>query len=154
MTTTPLSDMPGHLIRRLNQHSTAVFQQRLKAAGQDITPVQFSALRTLADHPGLDQASLAGLIAYDPATIGGVVKRLEHKGFVRRQPNKNDRRAFMLLLTPSGQALLDSVTPVVSSLQGDILSNLTDSEGLTLITLMQKALLLDPAVDEAKVTRP
>ncbi|MGB3245621.1 MAG: MarR family transcriptional regulator, partial [Sulfitobacter sp.] len=59
----PLSEMPGHLIRRLNQHSAALFQRRLKAAGHDITPVQFSALQTLADHTGLDQSSLASLIA-------------------------------------------------------------------------------------------
>lgn len=135
-----LGEMPGHLIRRLNQHSTAVFQDRIKAAGTELTPVQFSALTILAHHPGIDQASLAELIAYDRATIGGVVKRLEQKSLLRREPNKGDRRAFSLTLTAAGEALLGRSTPLVVSLQDDILAGLTPSERATLIQLCRKAL--------------
>lgn len=142
-TETQLSNMPGHLIRRLNQHSTAVFQHRLRAEGYDVTPVQYSALETLSHAPGLDQATLAARIAYDRATIGNVVKRLEQKALILRQPNEKDRRAFRLWLTPSGNALLAQVRPVVSSLQDDILAGLTDHEAGTLIRLMRKALGVD-----------
>ncbi|MGB3243784.1 MAG: MarR family transcriptional regulator, partial [Sulfitobacter sp.] len=121
----------------------ALFQRRLKAAGHDITPVQFSALQTLADHTGLDQSSLASLIAYDPATIGGVVKRLEQKGLIRRQPNEKDRRAFILCLTASGKSLLDDISPIVSALQADILSNLTGGEKVDFVNLLKKALHSD-----------
>lgn len=138
-----LFDMPGHLIRRLNQHSTAVFQTRLKAAGHDITAVQFSALTRLAKLPGIDQATLASQIEYDRATIGGVVKRLEQKGFVRRQSNEKDRRAFNLYLTPLGTASVNETWPTVVSLQDDILANLSQSERAALVHLMQKALQLD-----------
>jgi DNA-binding MarR family transcriptional regulator len=143
----PLSEMPGHLIRRLNQHSTAVFLNRLKDLGHDITPVQFSALVTLADHPGLDQATLAGLIAYDRATIGGVVKRLQQKKLIRRETNDHDRRAFRLMLTPAGQALVEHLGPVVVSLQDDIVSRLTESERVTFVKLMQKALHMNASAD-------
>lgn len=138
-----LFDMPGHLIRRLNQHSTAVFQTRLKAAGHDVTAVQFSALARLAKQPGIDQATLASQIEYDRATIGGVVKRLEQKGFVKRQPNEKDRRAFNLYLTSSGTALVNETWPIVVSLQDDILAKLSQSERAALVHLMQKALQLD-----------
>ena len=37
----------GHLIRRLNQISTSVFQAGMKEAGQDLTPVQFAALNAI-----------------------------------------------------------------------------------------------------------
>ncbi|WP_292685703.1 MarR family transcriptional regulator [Novosphingobium sp.] len=73
--------MPGHLIRRLQQQSTQVFAARMREAGFDITPVQFAAMDALAARPGIDQATLAQLIAYDRATIGGVVDRLEGKGW-------------------------------------------------------------------------
>ncbi len=141
----PLSAMPGHLIRRLNQHSTAVFQNQLKALGHDITSVQFSALETLARNPGLDQATLAAQIAYDRATIGGVVKRLEHKDLIKREPSETDRRAFKLMLTPSGARLLESVRPIVAALQADILGGLSADEREIFTKLMQKALHLDPA---------
>lgn len=141
----PLSEMPGHLIRRMNQHSASAFQNRVANTGHDITSVQFSALNTLADHPGLDQATLARRIAYDRATIGGVVKRLEQKELVRRQTDDEDRRAFKLWLSPAGQALLDDLRPVVAALQDDILANLTESEKTTLIGLMKKTLGLNTA---------
>ena len=56
-----VAGMPGHLIRRLHQISTQVFVARARAAGCDITPVQFAALDALLDHPGIDQASVAAL---------------------------------------------------------------------------------------------
>lgn len=146
--TAALFDMPGHLIRRLNQHSTAVFQARLKGAGHDITAVQFSALARLAKQPGIDQATLASQIEYDRATIGGVVKRLEQKDLVKRQPSEKDRRAFTLYLTPSGTALLHDIWPIVVSLQDDILSNLSENERIALVQLMQKALQLDASATD------
>ena len=39
--------MPGHLIRRLHQQSTQVFQAQMQAAGFDLTSVQFAALDAL-----------------------------------------------------------------------------------------------------------
>ena len=64
-----LYDMPGHLIRRMNQISVAVFLQEAQQAGFDLTPVQFAALYTVGEHEAIDQATLASLIAYDRVTI-------------------------------------------------------------------------------------
>ena len=87
------SKMAGHLIRRMNQISTHVFSQRMQAEGRDLTPVQFAALDTIIANPGIDQASVAARIAYDRATIGGVIDRLEQKGYVERTISRRDRRA-------------------------------------------------------------
>ena len=54
-----LTEMPGHLIRRLNQIAVSIFQARMDALGIDLTPVQFGALATLAENPGIAQATLA-----------------------------------------------------------------------------------------------
>lgn len=144
----PLSTMPGHLIRRMNQQSVAVFQKQIKSAGHDLTPVQYAALETLAQNPDLDQATLAAHIAYDRATIGGVVKRLAQKGLIQRQPNATDRRAFQLVLTPEGIQLLTAVRPIVDRLQNGILDGLSPHERSTFIGLMQKALHLEPSGDQ------
>ncbi|MEH6646410.1 MarR family winged helix-turn-helix transcriptional regulator [Sulfitobacter sp.] len=136
-----LSLMPGHLIRRLNQQSAAVFQERMKEAGYDVTSVQFAALDTLEKHPELDQAGLAKRIGYDRATIGGVVKRLEGKGLVRRAPDPDDRRAFRLALSADGTTFLARLRPVVIALQEEILPGLTSEERAVLLELMKKALV-------------
>jgi len=120
--------MAGHQIRRLNQISQALFRERVAAAGVDLTPVQYAALATLAQRPGIDQAGLAAEIAYDKVTIGGVIDRLAAKGLVDRRPSPTDRRAKALRLTPGGEALFARVRPVVWALQEDILAGLSDEE--------------------------
>ncbi|WP_238365108.1 MarR family winged helix-turn-helix transcriptional regulator [Mesobacterium pallidum] len=136
----PLLTMPGHVLRRLHQLSTAVFQERIKAAGHEMTSVQYAALRTLAEHPGIDQAGLAARIAYDRATIGGVVDRLEQKGLVERCVSPRDRRAREVRLSEQGQALFDEVRPLVDGLQDDILAGLTDKERAQFLTLGAKVI--------------
>lgn len=138
--TKTLAEMPGHLIRRLNQKSTSVFQEHVRHAGYDVTSVQFATLATLEKHPGLDQASLAKQIAYDRATIGGVIKRLVQKDLIQRLPHEEDRRAYQLWLSPNGKTLLADLQPLVDELQNDILCDLTAVEKTKFLKLLKKAL--------------
>ena len=133
-------EMAGHLIRRLHQQSTQVFQARTQAAGLDLTSVQFAALDAIAQQPGIDQASLASTISFDRATIGGVIDRLEHKGLVQREVSVQDRRARQLQLTPAGEQLLTDSRPVVEAVQDDILATLSRTERRTFLALARKAL--------------
>jgi MarR family transcriptional regulator, temperature-dependent positive regulator of motility len=133
-------EMAGHLIRRLHQQSTQVFQTQTQAAGFDMTSVQFAALDAIAQQPGIDQASLAATIGFDRATIGGVVDRLEQKGLVQRTVSVQDRRARQLQLKPEGQRLLKACRPVVEALQAQILAPLSASERKTFLALAHKAL--------------
>ena len=131
--------MPGHLIRRMQQIAVSIFADRISNAGYDLTPVQFACLNALEAHPGVDQATLAGLIAYDRVTIGGVVDRLEAKGLVTRTVNKNDRRSRVLKLTAAGAGLLSDTRQVVRQTQADILQGLSGKEAATFVELLQKA---------------
>ena len=130
--------MPGHLIRRLNQISVAQFMERISSAGLNLTPVQYAALCAIRENPGIDQASVAGLIAYDRATLGKVIDRLDARGLVLRKVSKTDRRARELFLSDDGEALLAAAHPLVEAAQPEILSGLTPEEQEELVQLMQK----------------
>lgn len=132
--------MPGHAIRRLNQMSTQVFATRMQEKGFDLTPVQFAALDAIRATPGLDQASIAAKIAYDRATIGGVIERLLQKGYVARVVSEKDRRARVITLTEEGEHAYLRILPVVAELQKDILANLTAEERKVFLSLASKAL--------------
>jgi MarR family transcriptional regulator, temperature-dependent positive regulator of motility len=133
-------EMAGHLIRRLHQQSTQVFQAQMQAAGFDMTSVQFAALDAVAQQPGIDQASLAATISFDRATIGGVIDRLEAKGLVQRVVSEHDRRARQLRLTREGNKLLAASRPVVEALQAEILAPLSRTERAAFQALASKAL--------------
>lgn len=135
-----VSDMPGHLIRRLNQMSTQVFSRRMQDAGHDLTPVQFAALDAVHSNPGLDQARIAALIAYDRATIGGVIDRLEQKGLVTRLISARDRRAREVKLTKIGHRTYSTVLPIVSTIQDEILGALNKEEQTDFLRLAKKAI--------------
>lgn len=135
-----LHEMAGHLIRRLNQNSTQVFSVQMQAAGYDLTPVQFAAMSAIANSPGIDQAGVAAEIAYDRATIGGVIDRLEQKGYITRTVSKRDRRAREVSLSDEGIQVLEKILPVVVELQKSILPGLNAEEQATFLKLANKAI--------------
>jgi DNA-binding MarR family transcriptional regulator len=141
-------EMAGHLIRRLHQQSTQVFVQRTQAAGYDLTPVQYAALEAIYENPGSDQKFVAELIGYDRATIGGVIERLEKKGWVRRVVSEQDRRARELSLTAKGNSIRSALQPIVKALQKEILYPLSDADQQRMINLARLVVLnTDPSTD-------
>ena len=122
----PLTDLPGHYIRRLQQIAVGVFMEETQAFG--VTPVQFAALNALVATPGIDQRTLAASIGFDTSTIGGVVDRLEARGWVKRQVSPEDRRARLLQVTPEGKQLLQELSASVLSTQERILAPLPETE--------------------------
>jgi MarR family transcriptional regulator, temperature-dependent positive regulator of motility len=134
------NDKPGHLARRFQQIAVAVFHAEVEEAGYDLTPVQYAALTTVATQPGIDQATLAGLIAYDRTTITGVVDRLVQKGLLVRQASRTDRRAHALRITNEGRRTLDGIEPAVEAAQRIILGGLSKTEAATLMRLLRKAI--------------
>ena len=117
--------MPGHFIRRLQQVAVKLFFARV---GLDMTPVQFAALAAVAQQPHIDQARLSTLIGYDRATIGGVVGRLESKGWLARSASRTDRRVRLVRITPSGRKALARTLPAVRSVQERLLESLDAAE--------------------------
>lgn len=129
-----LYTMPGHLIRRAQQISTALFAE--ECAAFDLTSVQFAALMAIRANPGVDATRLSQLIAFDRSTIGGVLDRLEGKGWIGRGPSPGDRRIKLIELTGEGAALLDRVQPAVHRVQQRILSPLAPEDRSTMLRLL------------------
>jgi len=134
------NDMPGHLARRFQQIAVAVFHAEVEEAGYDLTPVQYAALAAISTNPGIDQITLAGLIAYDRTTITGVVDRLAQKGLVARNPSSRDRRARELQITDAGRQTLAGITPAVEAAQKTMVRGLTAEETEELMRLLRKAI--------------
>lgn len=132
----PLEDLPGHQIRRLQQIAVALFMDETAAWG--ITPVQFATLEAARQQPGLDQRSLAATIRFDTSTIGGVVDRLEKRGLIQRNAAPHDRRLRLLTVTPAGEQLLGEVTPRVLQVQQRLLAPLEPDEQAQFMHLLRR----------------
>ena len=130
------SEAPGHLIRRAQQRAVAIFME--ETAGFDVTPVQFAILNALMDDPGEDQITLSGRVAFDAATSGSVLGRLEAKGWVRREADPLDRRRKLLWITPEGGEVALRMKRAVSRAQQRIVSPLDARERDQLAALLAK----------------
>lgn len=127
---------PGHLIRRAQQVAVAVFNE--ETAGFDVTPVQFAILNALIADPGEDQVTLAAKVAFDAATFGSVIGRLEARGWVRREPDPVDRRRKRLWITPEGQETALRMKRSVARAQARIVGPLDAAEREQLVELLRK----------------
>ena len=127
---------PGHLIRRAQQLAVAIFME--ETAGFDVTPVQFAILNALMDDPGEDQITLSGRVAFDPATFGSVISRLEAKGWVQRQADPMDKRRKLLWTTEEGEKVALQMKRAVGKAQQRIVGPLEVAERAQLNELLGK----------------
>ncbi len=132
---------PGHLVRRAHQLHNTIFAQ--ETLGHDITAPQFAALRALSEFPDIDQTTLSRIIAFDRATIGGLVERMEAKGLVRRSTGRDDRRVRRLRLTAQGSALLEKLRPRLVRVSERMLEPLAPHERQQLLDLLERVLGID-----------
>lgn len=133
-----LDELPGHLFRRLHQLAVARFTIEMENIG--LTPIQWAALVTTQERPGLDQSTLSREIYIDTSTIAGVVDRLESRSLMQRRPSPEDRRLRLLYVTEQGKCLLAQATPVVLGMQGWLLEPLSAGERLLFMDLMRRVL--------------
>ena len=129
-------EAPGHLIRRAQQLAVAIFME--ETAGFDATPVQFAILNALMDDPGEDQITLSGRVAFDPATFGSVIGRLEAKGWVKREADPGDKRRKLLWTTHEGEKVALQMKRAVGKAQQRIVGPLDIEERTQLAALLGK----------------
>ena len=78
----------------------------------NLGPSQFNVLNLLLENPaGLSQTELSRQLIMHRSNITGLVDRLEKRGLVRRQEVAADRRAYRVVLTQPGEALLREILP-------------------------------------------
>lgn len=130
-----LEQLPGHHIRRLQQIAVAIFLQETEGTG--LTPVQYAALQTVANMPGIDQRTLAGRIGFDTSTIAGVVDRLEARALMQRNTSPDDRRVRQLTLTDEGHRLLTQALPGMQRAQARMLAPLPAADRVDFMRMLR-----------------
>ena len=125
--------LPGHLIRRSKQKSTAAFMEAF--AEFDVTPIQYAILRILQIRPGLDRAELCELVGLDNSTIGGVIARLKSRKLLS---HRTEGRRHLITSTPAAATLLARMSKIMPEVQPAIFHPLTARERQQLIRLLSK----------------
>jgi len=98
----------GMLWFRLNRRLSA----NLKQAGLSITADQLRLLAQLSENGSCNQLFLAKQLGRDRSALTRMIQQLEKRGWVSRRPDKDDRRAFTVVLTDAGQELQETAAVI------------------------------------------
>lgn len=128
--------MPAHLIRRCHQIAQGLFHEECEK--HDLTPIQYGVLLLLREHAGVDQITLAGLAALNRSTAGDVMKRMEAAGLLERRESPEDRRVWLVHLTPAGDKLLGQVEDLVQRVQERLLAPLGAEERAVFLSCLTR----------------
>ena len=130
----------GFLLRRAHQRQTAIWQGCMaEGVGErELTPRQFSALVKVVTHDRVTQNQLGRMVAMDPATIQGVVRRLIVRGMVARALDPMDRRTAVLTPTEAGIDLARRGVAHARRASAETLAPLTPDERRTLLDLLAR----------------
>lgn len=129
---------PCFLIRRAYQVASAMFSEA--SAEFDITSRQFSMLNAIVSRPGIDQITLAGLCGSDRSTTALVVSNLEASGLIKRNPDPEDRRRWLLTASPAGIDIWKKVSKLGEGVQERLLSSFTPRQRRRFAELLERLL--------------
>src|SRR2546430_12967151 len=95
-----LASRTAYLLTRAAARANAMGERDLGPLG--ISPREYSVLEVLAEYSPLSQTRVSAILGLDRTTILKLGASLERKGLVIRERDEQDRRAYALALSPSG----------------------------------------------------
>ena len=109
-----------------------------KFCHQDFNPHQGQLLMILAENRDFNQAQLAKKLEITPATLSVRLKKLEDSGYVQRIENPEDKRNYLLEVTPKGLENIIAIKTSFKEMSKEVFSCLDDQEIDQLSQLINK----------------
>ena len=94
------------------------FDQSAESCG--LTRAQWTVIAVLARNPGATQRTVAEALEIAEITAGRLVDRLCEDGYLRREQNPSDRRAYCVHLTAAAEPLLAKLDELARVHEGRI----------------------------------
>jgi DNA-binding MarR family transcriptional regulator len=104
----------------------------------NLTTSQFEILGYLYHKPSMEQQKLQSCTGITPATLTGLLDKLEQRQYIRRQQSSDDSRAKIISLTESGSVLFSQLIDVMQQFEHDMLDNFSSAERALLADWLQR----------------
>jgi len=125
---------PAFLLAQVGAHAASRFAERLGPL--ELTPAHVGSMRIIAASPGSSQQQVAERLGMFPSRFVALLDELQDRGLVERRENPNDRRTYVLEVTPQGKEVLQSVGRVARDHQEALFASLTKDECDLLASLL------------------
>ena len=94
----------------------------------DESKILLSVLDYLGKHNGCIQKSIATGCQIEPATLTGILSRMEEKKLIKRQTKDGNKRSLYVYLTDEGKRLQEIVNDTFEKVENEILGGISKSE--------------------------
>jgi DNA-binding MarR family transcriptional regulator len=131
-----LLERVGFLLSMVKGGAEGICQAAL--APLELHVKQFGLLTVLATEGAHSQQEIAEWIRLDRTTMVALVDSLEARGLARRERNPDDRRAYLLQITPKGRRIHRRAEEVMAKAERRLLSSLDEGEREQLLSLLSK----------------
>ena len=108
--------------------------------GSGVTPGMHTVLAIIRDTPGIRQRTLAELLMVREPNMTRMIQGLQGASLISREVDKTDRRAFHLVLTEKGRALMDGVQARMDSFEEKLLGGLDSKDRKSLRSYLDRIL--------------
>ena len=107
-------------------------------AGYGITYDQWLVLSAISQKQGLTQIVIAESTNKEPASISRILKLLEKKEMVEKLPDKNNKRAKRIYLSPAGDEIQQKATKTYNSLAKEGFNGVYEQEINLFVRILDK----------------
>lgn len=127
-------------MRRIIRSVDLYSKQLASASG--ITAPQLICLLAVVDHGQLTATAISREIHLSPSTVVGILDRLEEKGLVRRDRDREDRRVVTVTATDAGRRLASEAPSPLQKTLADSLNVLPELEQATIALSLERIVAL------------
>ena len=120
------TESAGYLMNHIARQFAILLGEGLKPLS--IAPAQFPILLELWQKDGLSQQELVERADLKQATIANTLARMERDGLITREPNPDDARSRLIMLTEQARALQQQSTEIAKAINQTALSDLSADE--------------------------
>lgn len=115
----PIGFLIGNTYRRMI-HYVSLFLREF-----DLTTEQFAVLYRLREEDGINQKELALRSAKDQPTMTRILDNLQKKGWIEKKLSEQDRRAYLITLTPNGRERIEQAIPAEAKAIADVFAGIS-----------------------------
>jgi len=123
-------------------HNVGLSLATIYADAHGINHSQWRVMALLGQHEQLTAKQICTITYMDKVKVSRAVSGLVSLEHLQTAPDKNDKRAVLLRLSPQGRCLFEDMVPKVQRWEDDFLNKLSKDEVAQLATLIDK---LDPS---------
>jgi len=125
------------LLSRVDYTLKAFLREEFRKAGIPFTPGQTGILFLLRKRDLMNMSELSRALETDNSAVTRLVDSLERGGYVKRTPNPDDRRHYLIAITGEGVREIDRVLSITRAANDRIREGFSETEVQAFVRMLQ-----------------